>query len=433
MDLSQSGDQIDEHFSELVTDSVNDIIDGITAPCEKRFFHHFVTVTTAIFTLPSGMTRPQLVDLIIRNIQQDKMILTTVLCLGASHLINQSSSHVPRSKLQDIVCVKDRLWKKANDEWISWLHPPEISINSSVEEVRQCELLILNNLLQYFVCISEGLINESSLIHLDHAREILVGLLPWLDVTNPIPCETNQETVPQDALQETRPISLDRCLVNLFIYHDVLASVTAPREPTHSPGISLSCPIYGRINAIGMPNQVIPLILRIKDIESQAAGASVLPPMAISEAVRVWQDVDKSITSQAPCSPVSEERLSLESHLIAASIWLYSIIYPDGIADDKAQEMVQRGLRGLESLSTTEKQSCSLFPFFVIGISCIRSEDREVLSGLFDRLDRVRHLRYTRVCIRFIREMWQLFDNGSKRSWKWSEVMKGRAMELLVT
>lgn len=367
-------------------------------------------------------------DLIIRNIQQDRMILTTVLCLGASHLINHMSSHMSGFELQSIVCLKDRLWKKANDERISWLPLPQISDNSSVEEVARCELLILNNLLHYFFSISEGLINESALIHLDHGRKILAGLLPWLKVTNPF-----QEANAPDAPPETRPISIDRCLVHLFIYHDTLASVTAPRDPAPSPGTSLPSPLYGRISAIGIHDQVLALVLRIKDIESQAADATILPPQAISAAVRIWQDVNNSIISLGPSDFTPGERLLLECHLVAASIWLYSIIHPDGIADEKAQEMVRMGLQGLESLSTLEMQSCSLFPFFVIGITCIRPEDRGILVELFDELDRTRHLRYTRVCVDFVRETWRLYDSGSKRSWDWNKVMKEKAMKVLVT
>ncbi|KAJ5161515.1 hypothetical protein N7492_006907 [Penicillium capsulatum] len=419
---SRREDSGDALLPEALAESITDIIDDISDSHEKQIFDHFAKVTVSLLTLPLGMNKEQMMDLIIRNIQRDPMIITTALCLGASHLINRDASQMSASELQNLAYAKDRLWEQSKNEWLLGFHAPEMSARSSAEDVARCELLILNNLLQYLIYVSEGLINESSLIHLDHARGILTGLLPWFE-------QSNAHDAPLDAGH----IPLDRCLVHLFLYYDALANVTGLCNPPHPPGLSLASPLYGGIQAIGIHDPVVALILRIRDIQSEATEARSLPGKAITDAVGVWQDVNNNIMSPEPSDSNPGERLALESHLVAASIWLYSIIHPNGITDDKAQEMVQRGIQGLESLSTLEMQSCSLFPFFVIGVSCIRVEDRVVLVRLFDRLDRLRHLRYTRACMDFIRKTWTSYDEGPRPGSDWNGVMKGKATKVLVT
>jgi hypothetical protein len=106
------------------------------------------------------------------------------------------------------------------------------------------------------------------------------------------------------------------------------------------------------------------------------------------------------------------------SYTAACFIWLFSTLYPDNVADERVQAVVRHCLEHLSSIRTTGIQQFLLFPVFVVGMACIRQEDRNVIEEFLMKVE-VFCRGNVDACSRLIQKTWDSYDAGVERSWDW--------------
>jgi hypothetical protein len=203
--------------------------------------------------------------------------------------------------------------------------------------------------------------------------------------------------------------------MEFFRYHHILGNLTDHAQLYNDISSSKWRNIlrHSRVS-----NEVLPLDL-IARIAALRLKAGVAPSgSVIAQSVAIWKDLDdwepRVVGTELPFA----YHALAHSYTAACFTWLFSILYPDNIADEKVQVVVRRCLEHLSSIRTIGIHQFLLFPIFVVGMACIRQEDRTVLEGLLIKME-----MYCRgnvdACGRLIRKTWESYDAGVERSWDW--------------
>lgn len=418
-----------ETISQLLSFPIN----GIESPDEERFFSHFVNVMPYILTLPSDQNDEPVLSVIVPMSLEDTMVLKTVLCVGASHLIN----HLPTEDTETgmLVNEKQRLLQEAEHEQSSRLAVLHSLEKGTAEKIAEYEALLTSYLLLYLYELSEGNDDGSWQRRLDCARGIVLGMLEeHRDVTRG-QCEPdNAESGQGPSREELESLGVDQFLMQFFMYHDILGNVTVQRPRnslirSRQGGISSPSNQDNREHMLGVHNGLLDFVARIAALRSDAE--TMLSGPVISQAVCIWQDIDNW---QLPDREFQSHLCDIyEAYIAASFIWLFSILYPDSLADDKVQTMVRRGLDSLSSIQMPGLLSFALYPVFVIGTACIQRQDRDVLDEQLGRIERVRRFRNVQLCRTVIRNIWTAYDAGEEQSWDWIRLMEAQGVSVPVT
>jgi hypothetical protein len=97
-------------------------------------------------------------------------------------------------------------------------------------------------------------------------------------------------------------------------------------------------------------------------------------------------------------------------------VWLYLVVHPEDMEEEKVQNTVYTGLVNAENVSGVMFHPFLLIPAFCLGLASIRREDRDYVKGIFDKVERSgisKEFRET------VNESWRRQDSGVKRSWDW--------------
>ena len=123
-----------------------------------------------------------------------------------------------------------------------------------------------------------------------------------------------------------------------------------------------------------------------------------------------------------------------EAYISASFIWLFSIIYPDHIADEKVQTTAQKGLEALSLIEAPGILTFGLFPVFVIGTACIYEQTRDMVDKQLDRGERICRFRNVMLCRDVIRSAWRVSDSeGDGHGWDWIRLMEEQSVSLPIT
>lgn len=410
-------------------------IKGIDSPDEERFFRHFVDVMPHILSLPSNQNDEPVLSVIIPMSLEDPMIMKAVLCVGASHLINHLS--LEDTETGRLVFEKQRLLQEAEHE-----QPSRIAVLHSLEEgtaekVAEYEALLTSYLLLYLYELSEGNGDGTWQYRLDCARGIVLGALEEHRSVIQASGSDNAERDGQGpSREELESLGVNEFLMQFFIYHDILGSVTVQRPKdslisSRPGGVSSPSRQDNREHMLGVHNGLLDFITRIAALRSDTEN--VLSGQVISQAVCIWQDIDNWKLPDRDSELQSDLYDIYEAYIAASFIWLFSILYPDSLSDDKVQTMVHRGLTSLSSIQMPGLQSFALYPVFVIGMGCMQRRDRDVLDEQLDRIERVRRFRNVQLCRNIIRNTWIAHDAGEKQSWDWIRLMEAQGASVPVT
>ncbi|OKL56157.1 hypothetical protein UA08_08455 [Talaromyces atroroseus] len=374
----------------LIPPSVPFLVNGIESRNEHRFFRHFTDVTSRVLTLSTDQDNPILSVILPRSLQ-DPMILKSLICLGASHLMN----HLEPGASENIGlrADKQRLLQQAEHQQVVRAFSLESLRQGSNEKTTELEAVLISALLLCLYEISEGKGNGSWNLRLNSARDLVQHALREEKESGSI-----SETMIEDGLLDdeddegndneeegTSPsksfldLDINDFLLQFFAYHDVFSNVTVDKPITEDPTPHFSTLIQGhyfsvkqglkhnQVHMLGVNDGLFDLISRIAALRSYSMGGHVRSAIVISQAVGIWQDLD-SWRPPSTTPPLSGDHMkTYDAYITALFTWLFSIIYPDNIHDEKVQMMVRRGIESLVSIKPSGLYTFLLFPLLVHG------------------------------------------------------------------
>ncbi|KAF9890823.1 hypothetical protein FE257_005394 [Aspergillus nanangensis] len=391
----------------------------------------FIALGSHILTLPLDDNGDLTVSAILHISRDDPVVLKAVLAVGGSYCIRHLAPNT--EEREHLIHITHELLQSVQQfkaSRVANLHA--VNMNKA-EKLRECYALLLIHLLLYFYEISEGAGDKSWQTHLDGARDVIFLALHECDnLTTEGPPNQN-ESFDDPPSERNDEGDLEVCqirdvIMQLFLYHEVFASVMDPR------------PICGLFNGNldGFPQD--PLLNNLATVQTMHAGLfgivtqiavlqsnvrmlCISPGDVISEAASLWKDLN-DWKHPAGGSGSYSSLNTCEAFIASSFIWLFSILYPENPTDGKVQAMVQRGVEGLTCMELAELQSCPLLPIFVIGMACVDDADRRTLEDHIGRLEDVRRLGNVGVCRGVLRRAWMRYDGGDKQSWNWLRLME---------
>lgn len=384
------------------------------SPQDQSIWSHFVTVTSRVVSLPFEGEDDPIMSQIISICPSDSMVTSSVLCLGASHLINHSEPD--SAEVQNLVQTKDVLLRKVQEEMSTRsasIRPLGKRASTNREED---DAILASYILQYLHEMSEGTGHSPRQNILNQARSFVYPRLNKHINVSQSELETNLNSLKLSG-PEFEEVGLDKSLLQLFAYHDILARVLDDsNSPDQIPdGTSLEVlrlGLFHRENIIGIHHGLMDIILRVHILQCETSAAQAAGGTVIARAVQIWQTVsDWTI-------PASAFNLShmYEAYIAAISIWLLFIIY-SGESSEKVHAMVARGLISLAEMDESALLVTSVFPFYFIGLGCTTWPDRETLLGELTRLENVQRLGYIREFRAILYERWRESDEQDEESW----------------
>ena len=393
------------------------LVPGVDTPVHKRMFCHFTSVMSHILTIDVGDSNP-FNSVVIPLALGDKNVMDTLLCLAGSHLSRLKAEALDVS----LDLERTRLHQGAVQSQSYRVQMLKDAVASQgLCSIQDQELIFATSILLFLYEICEGSETGEWKRHLDIGRQVLT-LASTPEITAPAPDTLEKLTT------EVNPF-----LLEFFVYHESVATVTSPSLGTTKVKFQgLAELSEERQSVIGIQDGLIDFVTRISTLRCQAELSTGKKPDGniVCKAVQIWQD----LTSWKPKTNSKERRLIAEVYRWALFIWLFSIVYPEGKADEKVQTAVQKVAAGMCEIKYGDGvMACLLFPLFIVGSAAIETQDRETISGLFTRLRSWSALGNIDSTYRVVEKMWQDHDEGVPSSWDWVKQLDAHGMSLLVT
>lgn len=390
------------------------LINGVNTPAEQQFFIHFTNVTSRVLTISTSSANPLLTTVLPRSLQ-DTMIQKAILCLGASHLLSLQPQ--PEQKLQ---AEKQRLLRDAEALQVS-----RIAATKRGQVCRtpaEFDAVLSSTMLLCLYEISEGSGDLSWRVRLDVARDIIQDAL---------------ELSQHEKMQRERPpyvstdIPIDEFILEFFLYHDILAGVT---DRTRLP-ILKSNAIHSSFSSgqnafmMGVNDGLFDLVAKVAALHATATINGPCDGRVICEAVVLWDELDNLV----PSTDDKDQKMAFSAYISALFVWLYSIVYPDNITDDKIRAAVKRGLDDMQSIRDSGVLAVLLFPTFILGFSSITEQERIKVTSQFDRLQKFSGLGNVKLARDLVLRSWVDYDAQIPKAWDWVQQMELQGISLPVT
>lgn len=422
------------------------LINGIESRSEHQFFYHFTEVTSRVLTLSTDQNNPILSVILPRSLQ-DPMVMKSVLCLGASHF----TKHLPLDASEMAMFSQDkrRLLHQAEQQQAWRNESLERLSQRQGDQTTEVEAVLISALLLILYEISEGNGSDSWNLRLTRARDVVHHALKrerQSDNDTDMDLEARDRNNHYSLLQSMKDLNINNFLLEFFIYHDVLANVTVniPLEmPTPMYDVEpLKAQYSSQTNGtednqapyvLGVNDGLLDLISRVAALRSHAMADTSLSATTISQAVGIWHDLENWCPPESML--LSEDLMyTYDAYRTALFVWLFSIIYPDNMIDERVQMMVQRGIKSLACIKPSSgSYTFLLFPLLVYGVVSIRQEDRDSVDKQFQRVEGFSRLGNIRLCQNVVHKTWESYDAGQKRSWDWVSSMQSEGVSFPIT
>ncbi|KAJ5883813.1 uncharacterized protein N7473_010699 [Penicillium subrubescens] len=166
--------------------------------------------------------------------------------------------------------------------------------------------------------------------------------------------------------------------------------------------------------AFGAQDGLLSLMERVFSLHILSRETGNLDSESISQALGIWNDLEHL---NPPETLDSSDSLSLHASCVSALfVWLYLVVHPEDMEEEKVQNTVYTGLVNAENVSDVKFHPFLLTPAFCLGLASIRREDRDYVKALFDKAERSGISREFR---EIVNGSWKRRDKGVKRSWDW--------------
>ena len=447
------------------------LITGVDSVVEQKCFFHFTSVTSKVLTTSTDDKNPLLTVVLPRSLD-DAMISKAISCLGCSHLANlrhkqhalEGNSIDTNTNSLEPQAEQRRMLALAENELERRLSAFKASGGRQTSTSnKEFEALLTATLLLCLYEISEGSGNQIWRTRLDKARDLIEDALPktgpsyGFASTTTWPSPATPSPSPSRSVSLSLALGVDQFLIDYFVYHDVLAGVTdRARKPllissARSPLAPQQSPAY----VIGVEDDgLAELIANITALRTMAATHGRKSPTVVCEAIRIWEKLDTwtpgpnmnmnsdGIDNDAGTDDDNDTtlvdrdlQLACAAYTSALFVWLYSIVYPENMQDEKVTAAIQRGLGGVHAIQSQGMLAFLLFPAFTLGAACILQPQREDATRLFERLKGFSNLGNVRLAQSVVERAWSDFDSGANREtwWDWLGQMERSGVSLPVT
>lgn len=387
------------------------LISGVESEMEQQFFHHFATVTSRVLTTSIDDKNP-LLTVVLPQSLDDAMISKAISCLGGSHLANL---HPDGELLWQN--EKQRLLNAASSQQAARLNA--LKVLGAGRTSAEIEATLTSTLLLCLYEISEGSGNVSWRMRLDEARDLIQSTLQASALGQPVAWSP----------QALASLGVNQFLLDFFVYHDILAGVTdQAREPLLKSATRYA-PTRDEAYMIGVDNGLFELIAKISALRTTAISSGRTSASVICGAIQLWTELE----AWKPNTNDRDQTLAFSAYTSALFVWLYSIVYPDNMADEKVQVSVCRGVHDMHQIHGRGVLAFLLFPAFVLGFASTLPNQRTDISVIFERLSNFSALGNVKLAHSVVKDSWRDYDRGLHRSWDWMQQMETNGISLPVT
>lgn len=405
------------------------LVGGFHTATERKLLFHFITETSRVLTMNIQIPNDNpMITLVLPHALQDTMIQKSVLSLAASHVTN-----LYPDKCSDVFRrEKNQLVEDAeSQQLIRWR-----KISSKGNNTREMykhpdfEVLLTGMLLLCLYEICDGKGDLSWRIRLNKIRELMRHALRPAPANSRSPGVVQElsegyipesETSPstEEEIEEIEDPQLNPLFMEMFIYHDILATVTDPG----SPSVSESSGKWQRLVAgredvcvFGVHSGLFTLISRVGDLHTRAIEAGRPTGDIICEALSIWKDLDL----WQPKSATPSQSLTSTAYKCSLFVWLFLILYPDDIDAERLQGVVRNGISSMMQIDESDGiLACMLFPCFFLGVASTTAEDRRNITAQFERLRSWSGLGNVKLTQQVCTRLWEAYDAGLSRPWDW--------------
>ncbi|TVY90910.1 hypothetical protein LAWI1_G006176 [Lachnellula willkommii] len=346
---------------------------------------------------------------------RDRNVMEAVLCLAASHRLKSQQAGIEelrreRNRLHKAVCELQSRRIRNIDKKLRIAGTIPLSVSDQ-------DIIVATSLLLCLYELCEGASNMTWRTHLDKARQALT-----MGPRSP-------ESEIDDCDSDTIVTEVNPFLLEYFVHHDSIATVTLPSPLSPKPRFrcSTKCSSY-HASLIGVTDGLCKFTTRISAIRALADASPRQPDgNVVAQAIAICHDLDDWKTAAPLSSKITQ------FYRWALWIWLYSIVYPDGIADPAVQNAVQSMATGMSKIKCGDgAMACLLFPLFITGSAATKDEDRSAIDAHFRRLKEWSSLGNVDVAQGVVKKMWANHDMGLPNSWGWVKQLESNGMSILI-
>ncbi|EKD13755.1 uncharacterized protein L3040_005630 [Drepanopeziza brunnea f. sp. 'multigermtubi'] len=398
-------------------------IRGINTPVRRRLYSHFTSILSPLLTTCPGVTNP-FNSIVIPLALSDETIMDSILSLAGSHLLKLQPSVADMEVIQDSQRLHSKVVQSQSNR-VRDLSSHALTYHPSRED-RTLEVIFATSLLLCLYEICEGSGGNAWHEHLSDAEKIITL------ATTPSQISTMGPAPPPNL-----SAIIDPFLLEFYLYHESLATVTVPFNPTKTTQHQrIADLLYQEPSLVGVQDGLHNFVTRISALRSEAESsqrdAHGRPDgHVVIKAENLFYDLEA--WRHPPQLPASRPRnLMTGFYQTALSIWLFSIINPECRSDPVIQEAVGNIVAGMEQIGPRDGVlACMLFPLFVAGSAAITTEHRKTISAQFRRLKAWSALGNIDLTFRVVEKMWRDHDRGLRGSWDWVKQLEHTS--LLVT
>lgn len=375
------------------------LINGVETHLDKALLDHFTHSTSRVLTLYSRSGNNPFLDIIIPMAMVRPGLMHAVLSLAGSHIctrtpdarIDERRSFHFGCALRDLSTDR-RLATGAVDDGI----------------IAQSVILLLKS-------IVAGEASGEYRAHMNAGRHLLI----------------NQRYPNQD---------FRRFLIEFFIYHDVIKSLTSlERQPPVLTVDDFQLPLPARpmldTAYIGVFDGLFPHFARITRLRDRVralrrAGGMQGDARVLAEGTAIDAELRRWVCSEARGS---SRFAASQLYCKCAWIYLHRTVMPSvpsaalGVAVDEALELLRR----LAPDSST--QAILAVPLFLLGCASFEPRHRVEVERAFGTLAQYKQCGSIGLASRVVQELWQLMDRRDERSWDWELLIESMGLDFLVT
>lgn len=169
----------------------------------------------------------------------------------------------------------------------------------------------------------------------------------------------------------------------------------------------------------GIEDGLSSIMEKIYSLHINSKSTPNLESRLIVDAVGIWRDLDE-LKPHPPLDTTeySDLHASCVSSLYS---WLYLVVHPDGIKDEKLQSAVRGGLTNTWNINSSELSPFLFIPAFFLGLAAIHQDDRTSVNEIFEDIGNIAAFIDISPYRGIVERSWRKWDRGDKRSWNWTD------------